>query len=411
MADEDKPQITQSSNSNESPWDGLLPPPSGMPKEALDKLAASAAAGRKAFDAQTKPRSSGISRAPPPAPRIDPRGGTIDPPKNRIDQDREYSERLRGDIANAIEQNAKPGEPQPAPAPSIGIKSLRQRLWHYADHAVLGLFELLGLLFGLPFGDDLYQDKPVSNLHWVYLVIGCLFAAGGPMFPLTREVRWLPQWVAPSISGAARDARVWIAVLLLFFLYGVAPDIYQRATKPIAVTGAIGAMPIGTTSVDEAVAQATKRISSERDEAVQSGARMAKERDDAVRQLEDMKRQIQNMPPTAHLNYDEPRVFTTKTISELRGFYKDRTALQGAAFMADEIGKWINTEGEIQLIRPDGLVFLSGEGGVISCEFKASWNPKLSAFRPGELMKVVGKIGAVQIGPTPIYLQPCELRN
>jgi hypothetical protein len=131
----------------------------------------------------------------------------------------------------------------------------------------------------------------------------------------------------------------------------------------------------------------------------------------AIRDAEALRKQAQNAPPPPRPNYDEPRVFTTKTVTELRGFYKDRTALQGNAFMADEIGKWIRTEGTIQFIRPDGLVFLNDEGGIISCEFHASWNPKLSAFRPGETMKVVGKIGTVQIGATPIYLQPCEIRD
>jgi hypothetical protein len=155
--------------------------------------------------------------------------------------------------------------------------------WGYIDKAVLSLFEVLALLFALPFGDALFHDKPVTNLYVFYLVIGCLFAIGGPMFPLTRTVSWIPRGVAPSISAAARDARVWIVVLLLFFLYGVAPDIYRRATKPIAVTGAIGAMPIGTASIDEITALATKKIADERDEAIKSVARMAKERDDAIR--------------------------------------------------------------------------------------------------------------------------------
>ena len=88
----------------------------------------------------------------------------------------------------------------------------------------------MALLFALPFGDALFHDKPVTNLYIFYLVIGCFFAIGGPMFPLTRTVTWIPKGIAPSISKAARDARIWIAVLLLFFLYGVAPEIYQRAT-------------------------------------------------------------------------------------------------------------------------------------------------------------------------------------
>jgi hypothetical protein len=139
--------------------------------------------------------------------------------------------------------------------------------------------------------------------------------------------------------------------------------------------------------------------------------------DDMTRQLEAaqketnaLRRQMQNAPPPPRPNYDEPRVYTTKTMAELHGFYKDRTALQGNVFMADEIGKWIIAQGAIQFIRPDGLVFLSGDGGIISCEFNAGWNPKLSAFRNGELMKVVGKIGTVQTGVGPIYLQPCELQ-
>jgi hypothetical protein len=106
------------------------------------------------------------------------------------------------------------------------------------------------------------------------------------------------------------------------------------------------------------------------------------------------------------------RVYTSKTMTELRGFYKDRTALQAEAFMADEIGKWINTEGAIRFIRPDGLVFLVDNGGEItSCEFDAGWKPKLGAFRPGEIMKVVGKIGTGQTGASPIYLRPCEIRD
>jgi hypothetical protein len=192
-------------------------------------------------------------------------------------------ESVRGELERARAQHTQPTQPAPIfPAPES--KPFWQKFWHYTDHAVLGLFELLGLLFGLPFGDDLYNDKPVSNLHLVYLVIGCLFAAGGPIFPLTREISWLPIWVAPSISNAARDARVWIAVLLLFFLYGVVPDIYRRATQPISVAGAIGVMPMGTASIEEAVKQATRQIEADKDDAIKSAARAAKERDDVTKE-------------------------------------------------------------------------------------------------------------------------------
>ncbi len=268
--------------------------------------------------------------------------------------------------------------------------------WSYVDKAVLSLFEMLALLFGLPLGDALYHEKPVTNLHLVYLAIGALFAIGGPMFPLIRAINWLPKGIAQSVSSAARDARVWIAVLLLFFSYGIAPEIYQRALAP--------SVPAQNSQqqMDEKIAAAVTNLNAQLNEA-------KRERDIARRDADTLRKQIQNTPTPPRPNYDQPRVYTNKTIADLRGFYNGRTALQGNAFMADEIGKWIKTQGTINFIRPDGLVFLDGGGGIISCEFAPSWNQKLSAFRPGEIMKVVGKIGTGQVGVSPIYLRPCEL--
>jgi hypothetical protein len=133
------------------------------------------------------------------------------------------------------------------------------RFWGYVDKAVLSLFEVLALLFALPFGDALFHDKPVTNLYILYLVIGCLFAIGGPMFPLTRSVTWIPKGVAPTISAAARDARIWIFVLLVFFLYGVAPDIYQRATTKLA-SAAPPAAGFTQLQVDSKAAEAVKPL-------------------------------------------------------------------------------------------------------------------------------------------------------
>jgi hypothetical protein len=256
-SDKDRPQITLSSNSDEliSPLDirsigPLATPPrrsipisapvsrsvpnlggaadaifESLPKpsdnkisaETLSILAASAATGRTAYEAAQRD--------------------------------------LRVDIERVAEQaDQKLAESQ---IQSAGPK-IERKFWSYIDKAVLSLFEVLALLFALPFGDALFHDKPVTNLYVLYLVIGCLFAIGGPMFPLTRTVTWIPKGVAPSISAAARDARVWIVVLLLFFLYGVAPDIYERATKPNSV-------PTGFTQVqvNEKIAAATDPLKSQ----------------------------------------------------------------------------------------------------------------------------------------------------
>jgi hypothetical protein len=101
------------------------------------------------------------------------------------------------------------------------------------DGAVLAVSELLFLLFGLPFGDALYHGK-ITALHWIYLAIAVTCAIGGPMWPAMRN-RWASPRVAASVANAARDARVWVGLLLAFFLYGVSPDIYRRATAPVAL--------------------------------------------------------------------------------------------------------------------------------------------------------------------------------
>jgi hypothetical protein len=100
-----------------------------------------------------------------------------------------------------------------------------------ADKAVLGICELLGLLFGLPFGEDLYKGEPISSLHIVYLIVGILFAGTGPMWPVIRTLRWVSPTAIASISRAAFDARIWIMALLILFLYGVGPELYRRATR------------------------------------------------------------------------------------------------------------------------------------------------------------------------------------
>jgi hypothetical protein len=153
-----------------------------------------------------------------------------------------YSQDLLGDIVEAIaasEESEEKKTPQTSPP-----ERLKHDHHSGVDGAVLTVSELLFLLFGLPFGDALYHDQ-IAPRHWLFLSIAIFCAIAGPMWPAIRN-RYASPRIAASVAGAARDARVWVVVLLAFFLYGVAPDIYQRATKPVAVTGAIGAMPIGS---------------------------------------------------------------------------------------------------------------------------------------------------------------------
>jgi hypothetical protein len=124
-----------------------------------------------------------------------------------------------------------PEAPKPQPMP----EKPKSDFWTYADKAVFGLCELLALLFGLPFGDDLYHDKPLSSIggwHWFYFVIAIFFAIGGPMWPWIRTQPWAAQAPTASVSRIAVNPYGWLAVLLSLFFYGVAPEMYQRATAP-----------------------------------------------------------------------------------------------------------------------------------------------------------------------------------
>jgi len=104
-----------------------------------------------------------------------------------------------------------------------------------ADRAVLGLCELFALLFGLPFGEDLYNDRPITGWHYFYFGIAILFAIGGPMWPLIRMRAGIPESVSRSLLSGATDARIWLAVLLILFIYATGPEIYRRAVNPTAI--------------------------------------------------------------------------------------------------------------------------------------------------------------------------------
>jgi hypothetical protein len=121
------------------------------------------------------------------------------------------------------------------------------------------------------------------------------------------------------------------ALVVLAFAYIADPEMYRRTTLPPS------SAPDATFTqqqVDEKIAAAVANLNSQLAEA-------NRQRDAAKRDGDVLRRQLQNAPAPPRPNYDETRVYTNKTIAELRGFYKDRTALQADAFMADEIGKWI----------------------------------------------------------------------
>ena len=139
-------------------------------------------------------RDSGISRAPAPPPKPDDYENSLSSVREAVQRaSRISAERdvIRGDLERAHAQHNAPAV-DPAPAETHVTNAPAQGFLAYMDRGVFGLCELFGLLFGLPFGDDLYHDKPVTGWHYFYLLIGILFAAGGPMFPWIRTWQWVP---------------------------------------------------------------------------------------------------------------------------------------------------------------------------------------------------------------------------
>ncbi len=241
-------------------------------------------------------------------------GGENPPPSSAA---AERGETVRETIVRSIrESEAAMAKGVP---PSINVQAL-------ADKAVLGLCEMLALLFGLPFGEDLYNEKSITWLHLFYLAIGLLFAVSGPMWPWVRTRTWLPESVSASFTRAALDARYWLAGLFLIFLFGVAPDVYRRATEPIVPPPAMG---FTQQQVDEKIAAATKPLETQ------------------IASLKEQKPQLQIGPQEALIIskfFGNPNVLSKDTRwaifltypPENQKFYNTLTAL-----MRDQLNPWI----------------------------------------------------------------------
>jgi hypothetical protein len=119
-----------------------------------------------------------------------------------------------------------------------------------SNKAVIAQCELLGLLFALPFGEDLYRGTPVTGWHIFYLIVGLFFAGLGGMWPSVRR-RFPGNLLLLTLGRAGSDGRWWLAILLVLLVYTEGPNIYRRAVAP--------ELPIPTTAVSqqEPVAQDT----------------------------------------------------------------------------------------------------------------------------------------------------------
>jgi hypothetical protein len=137
-------------------------------------------------------------------------------------------------------------------------------------------------------------------------------------------------------------------------------------------------------------------------EVVQRLEQLETELDSTKRELKDTKQRLADAQQEA-----SDRKFTNRTIRQLRAIYEGRTRLQADAFMADEKGKLIETQGIVVNV-DSGMVFLQNENDFIECRLGPEWNAKLSTLRQGDTVKIRGTIGPSQNGAQ-IYLQECEI--
>jgi len=213
-------------------------------------------------------------------------------------------------------------------------------------------------------GLHLFGESPPLSQAWWYGAAYMLFGGGGAMSitPLFRErfpnvVRTM---AAPKSLWAAA-AATWVLLAL-----NVGFDVYDHFVQPRPFT--IGVSPIAGPAVAPA-------------------------------------------PPEPNV----PRVYTKKTVQELGGLCTNRTALQCDEFMADEKGRWITVEGQVESIwgkgEDTGVTFTTVGGDfarLITCDFGKKWRDRLNALRPHEPIQITGKIGPTQVNNW-LMLQECEL--
>ena len=237
MADKDKPSIAAPAPPVPTPtdpaggWDGLSPPQVELPADALSKLAESAAAGRRAYDAMqdAKRNAGGISDAPAPPPSLLENNHSPKPP--------EHPPRPDGSLREDFERGVEELEPPKAATAASHKFSLDDMMVFVASEC-----------FAVPL--NIAAGEAFVGGHFDRALLG--WGLGVPLGILGFTFHWWKGYLsAPKREWIKTQAARWWAVpLLLAFAYVAGPEVYRRATKPIAVTGAIGAMPRGQRDVE-----------------------------------------------------------------------------------------------------------------------------------------------------------------
>jgi len=168
--------------------------------------------------------------------------------------------------------------------------------------------------------------------------------------------------------------------------------------------------PAGDKAKDKAAAAAQKQLDAatrQRDAALSEAAALKRR----TQQLEAQPRPAPPPSPLQPAPAGGGKVYTQRSVAELRELYAGGEAAPGTPPAADETGKWIETTNmRVVGIAVGGVVMLKKDNSNIQCAFAEAAKAKLATLRVGDAVRVIGKINQEQNGQL-VNLEECEFRE
>ena len=168
--------------------------------------------------------------------------------------------------------------------------------------------------------------------------------------------------------------------------------------------------PAGDKAKDKAAAAAQKQLDAatrQRDAALSEAAALKRR----TQQLEAQPRPAPPPSPLQPAPAGGGKVYTQRSVAELRELYAGGEAAPGTPPAADETGKWIETTSmRVVGIAGGGVLMLKKDNSNVQCAFAEAAKAKLATLRVGDAVRVSGKINQDQNGQL-VNLEECEFRE
>ena len=168
--------------------------------------------------------------------------------------------------------------------------------------------------------------------------------------------------------------------------------------------------PAGDKAKDKAAAAAQKQLDAatrQRDAALSEAAALKRR----TQQLEAQPRPAPAPSPLQPAPAGGGKVYTQRSVAELRELYAGGEAAPGTPPAADETGKWIETTSmRVVGIAGAGVLLLKKDNSNVQCTFAEAAKAKLATLRVGDAVRVSGKINPDQNGQL-VNLEECEFRE